>query len=396
MSACVESAFSHLSPAAVSQPTASTAPLRADPAANVAGPMPCIVHVALDSFFASVEQVLNPKLLGRPVLVGRKALASVSAEARMMGVLPSMTLAEALEVCPNAVVVPGRYGKYAEYAERVRRILETYTAKVEAGSRDDFYLYFSGTETRNSDVRGTLLGLQMDVFDQTGLSVSLGAASTRVVAEIASQIDGPRGLRIVPPGSEQRFLAPISVSRVPGLGPEYASMFRFSGIQTIAELRRVPLPSLEVAFGGLIGRRMWDAARGRDTREKLPTAPPNSVSRETTIDEGTTDSEHLNRMIGYLCERVGAALAESGREARSIGIGITYVDQYSAKQSKRLATPTSAVLDLHEAARDLCMTLFTRQVKVHRIRVEIAAGVAKADSLQSRVDTPELALAASL
>src|SRR5882762_11625650 len=116
MSACVESVFQSLSPVSISRPTASTAPLQARPAANFTGPVPSVVHVSLDSFFASVEQVLNPKLRGRPVLVGRKALASFSTEARMMGVRPTMTTAEALALCPNAVVIAGRYGKYAEYA----------------------------------------------------------------------------------------------------------------------------------------------------------------------------------------------------------------------------------------------------------------------------------------
>src|SRR5579859_1345764 len=114
MSACVESVFPALDPVNISRATASTEPLQAIPAANFTGPMPTVVHVSLDSFFASVEQVLNPKLLGKPVLVGRKALASFSAEARMMGVRPTMTTAEALELCPNAILLPGRYSKYAE------------------------------------------------------------------------------------------------------------------------------------------------------------------------------------------------------------------------------------------------------------------------------------------
>src|SRR5439155_8397682 len=202
MSACVESVFPSLSPVSISRPTASTAPLQAKPAANFTGPVPNVVHVSLDSLFASVEQLLNPKLQGRPVLVGRKALASFSAEARMMGVRPMMTIAEALALCPNAVVLPGRYNKYAEHAEKVRQILQTYTPAVEAGSRDDFYLDFGKTNLIGRDFRGTLLRLQTDVLDQTGLSISVGAASTKVVAEIASQIDGPRGFRIVPPIAE--------------------------------------------------------------------------------------------------------------------------------------------------------------------------------------------------
>jgi len=396
MSACVESVFPALSGASISQPKASTAPLPAKPTANFTGPMPSIVHVSVDSFFASVEQVLNPGLLGKPVLVGRKGLVSFSAEARMMGVRPTMTIAEALELCPNAVVLPGRYNKYAEYAEKVRQVLETYTPAVEAGSYNNFYLDFGKTRVIDRDFRGKLLRLQMGVFEQTGLSISLGAASTRVVAEIASQIDGPRGFRIVPPIAEAEFIAPLPVERLPGLGTQYCSLLAASGVQTIAALRRVPRQALMAAFGEALGERIWNAARGRDFSEKLPAAPRGSISRETTIDGGTIDPEHIKQMIGYLCDRVIATLHESGRVAGSIGLTIAYVDQYSAKQSLRMLKPTAVSLDLQEAARNLCKNLFTRPVKVHRIRVEVTACAPKTVEAQRSAEAAELALAASM
>jgi len=127
----------------------------------------------------------------------------------------------------------------------------------------------------------------------------------------------------------------------------------------------------------------------------LPAASPGSISRETAIEGGTTDTEHVNRMIGYLCDRVSAALREPGSEARSVGLAIAYLDQYSAKQSLRLLRPTAVSLDLQEAARSLCKNLFTRPVKVHRIRVEVTACVAKAMAAQPLADVGELALAAS-
>ncbi len=394
MSACVESVFPSLSPSAISRPAASTAPLQARPAANFTDPVPNVVHVSLDSFFASVEQVLNPKLRGRPVLVGRSALASISSEARMIGVRPTMTIAEALELCPNAVVVPGRYGEYAEFAERVRRILETYTPNVQAGSRDNFYLEFG--KNKLPDFCGTLWRLQMDVFDQTGLSISLGAASTKVVAEIASQIDGPRGFRIVPPIAEAEFIAPLAVERLPGIGTEHAPLIEANGVRTIAALRRVPRQALMAALGEMLGERIWNAARGRDFSNKLPAASRGSISRETTIEGGTIDPEHLKQMIGYLCDRVSATLHESSVEARSIGLDIAYVDQYSAKQSLRLLRPTAVSLDLQEAAQNLYKSLFTRPVKVHRVRIKVSAGAAKAVAAQPSAEVAELALAASL
>ena len=396
MSACVESVFPALDPVNISRPTASTEPLQAIPAANFTGPMPSVVHVSLDSFFASVEQVLNPKLLGKPVLVGRKALASFSAEARMMGVRPTMTTAEALELCPNAILLPGRYSKYAEYAEKVRQILETYTPAVEAGSRHNFYLDFGKNNQIDQDFRGTLLRLQMDVFDQTGLSISLGAAGTKVVAEIASQVDGARGFRIVPPIAEAEFIAPLPIERLPGLGTPHTSLLAANGIKTIAALRRVPRQALMASFGDALGERIWNAARGRDFSNKLLGALRGSISRETTIEGGTTDPELLKQMIGYLCDRVSATLHESGRVAGSIGLTIAHLDQYSAKQSLRVLRPSAVSLDLQEAAQNLCRNLFTRPVKVHRIRLEIIACAAKTVAARRSAELAELALAASM
>jgi len=396
MSACAESVFPALSPLAVLHAGASGMPSQASPAANDAGPMPSIVHIALDSFFASVEQALNPELRGKVVLVGRRALVSVSPEAKMMGVRPAMTTAEALHICPNAVLVPGRYGKYAEYAEKVRRILEKYSLKVDVGSRDDFSLDFAGTQLQDSDFRGTLLRLQMDVFNQTGLSVSVGVGSTRVVAEIASRIAGPRGFLAVLANTEENFLAPLAVEILPGLGSEQILLLRASGVQTIAEVRRVPLPALEAAFGRLLGQRIWNAARGRDGREESPATAQNLISREAKIDGGTADADHLGRIIAYLCDRISAALHESNSAAQSIGLGITYTDQYSAKQSSRLVKPTTDAYDLQAAAQTLCRNLFTRQEKVQQIRVEVTACAAKSASVQTCVDSPELALAAGL
>src|SRR6202795_2513799 len=187
--------------------------------ARAAEKMPHIVHVDVDAFFASVEQVLNPKLRGKPVLVGRGCVASASYEAKFRGVKTAMSFREALRLCPKAIVVPGQYEHYADFAERVRRILETYTPAVETAALDDFYLDFAGTERLYPDFPGTLRRLQMEVLERTGLSVSVGAARTKVVASIASRLERPRGFRIVAPGEEESFLTPLPVEKICGICP---------------------------------------------------------------------------------------------------------------------------------------------------------------------------------
>src|SRR5215475_6133831 len=169
MEACVETVFPSLNPndlslpeALVEPPQAQSAPSCDDPA--LSAPIPNIVHVDVDAFFASVEQVLNPKLRGKPVLVGRGVVASASYEAKLHGVKTAMTFRDALRICPKAIVVPGQYEHYADFAERVRQILESYTPAVETAALDDFYLDFAGTERLYPDYKATLMRLQMDVF----------------------------------------------------------------------------------------------------------------------------------------------------------------------------------------------------------------------------------------
>ena len=148
--------------------------------ASMADRTPKIVHVDVDAFFASVEQVLDPRLRGKPVLVGRGVVASASYEAKARGVRTAMSFREARRLCPEAIVVPGQYEHYADYAGRVGRILETFTPAVEAAALDDFYLDFSGTDRLYPDFAGTLRRMQQSIFQKTGLSVSVGAGTSKL------------------------------------------------------------------------------------------------------------------------------------------------------------------------------------------------------------------------
>jgi DNA polymerase IV len=333
--------------------------------------IPSIVHVDVDAFFASVEQVLDPKLRGKPVLVGRGCVASASYEAKFHGVRTAMGFREALRICPQAIVVPGQYEHYADYAERVRQILETYTPAVETAALDDFYLDFTGTERLYPDHETTLRRLQDEVLERTGLSVSVGAARTKVVAAIASRLERPRGFRMIAPGTEAEFLSPLPVEKLHGIGHVHAGVLAERGVATIGELRQVPRPALEAAFGEAIGQQLWERARGLDGREVVIVATPKSVSRETTIEGGTIDTEFLGGLIEYLGERVGSTLREYGRQARTIGLRLRYVDHFSTHQTVRLARPTNDERELLAAAMDLFAKLFTRRVAVRLVCVSV-------------------------
>ncbi len=330
-----------------------------------------IAHVKVDAFFASVEQVLNPHLAGKPVLVGREAVASASHEAKFHGVKTAMSFRDALRICPKAIVVAGHYAHYADFAERVRRILETYAPAVEAAALDDFYLDFAGTQKRYPDYEATLRRLQAEILGRTGLSVSVGAGRTKVVASIASSLERPRGLRVVAAGMEEAFLAPLPVEKVLGIGYRHAGTLAVRGISTIGQLRMVPKPVLIGAFGDVVGEEIWQRARGLDGREVRLSGTPKRVLRETTIEGGTIDTEYLRGLLEYLSERVGSALRESGKQANTLGLRVRYVDHFAAHQTVRLPHATNDERELLAGAKALLAELLRRRVAVHEVGLNV-------------------------
>lgn len=323
-----------------------------------------IVHVDVDAFFASVEQALDPRLRGKPVLVGRGVVASASYEAKARGVRTAMSFRQARRLCPDAVQVAGQYEHYADYAARLGRLLRGFTPAVEAAALDDFYLDFTGTDRIYPDFAGVLRRMQQQVEDELGVTVSVGAATTKLVASVASRLERPRGFRIIPPGAEELFLAPLEIERLAGIGPAHAATLRERGIGTIGQLRQVPRPALEAAFGPAVGRQLWERARGLDPREVAAPALAKSISRETTIEAGTIDTGFLAALVEYLAERIGAVLRSERRQARALALRIRYTDSYRAGRQARLVPPTNDEKALLAAAMEIFRALFTRRVAV--------------------------------
>jgi DNA polymerase-4 len=229
---------------------------------------PHIAHVHIHGFFAAVEQALRPRLRGKPVLVGRNTVISASYEAKLSGITSAMPMEQALAVCPTAVVVPARHERYAEYSERLHTILETFTPAVDSEANHGFYLNFFGSTHLQGDFPGTVRRLQLEVLKHTGLSVSIGAAKSKIAAAVASRLERPGSVRIIAPGTEGSYMSSLPVEALDGADSISVRELRGRGIVSIAELRRVPLPSLEIAFGPAIGREIWHHARGLDVRPK--------------------------------------------------------------------------------------------------------------------------------
>lgn len=367
--------------------------LKSRRAVNRAGADSHVVHVRMDGFFAAVEQVMRPKFGGRPVLVGDGTVVSTSYEAKFFGIKVGMAIADALRYCPSAIVLSGRYDRYAEYAERVRAIAEMFTPGVDADAYHGFYLDFCGSQRISQDFPGTLRRLQLEILKHTGLSVSVGAGRTRAVAAIASRIEQPRGVRIVARGTEETLLGTLPVEALDSIGIVDAAKLRKCGISTMAELRRVPLASLEAAYGEAVGRQIWKNSRGMDVRGAFRSTTVRSLSspslsREICVEGGAEDAEYLASLTEYVCKRISSALTDTNRRARTVGFRIRYIDHFSASQTVRLRFPSNQDRDLLPAVLGLLKALLTRHVAVQAVEVTAGGLVSVSASEVPRFEEP--------
>lgn len=370
MEACVESVFPQWLTPAFSRSRTETGPSLSRRSVPVQQFVPRFVHVSLDSFFAAAEQQRNPKLQGKPVIVGRSTVLSASQEAILAGVKPNMSVEAALRTCPAAIVLGGNFRLYAERAERVRCLLARYHAKVENSAHDDFSLDFVGRLQPLGEFRAGLLRLQLEILQETGLSVSIGAGSTRAIAAIASRLEGPRGLHLVAPGSERGFLEQVPAKVLPGVSTARAAEFTASQVTTIGDLARVPRAVLERGFGKFTGSELWNRARGRDSAPVSQRDDRQTLSQKMVIEGGTQDCEELKRAVFYLCERIEIELSRTNQKTSRIALRVRYADDYSAQQSVRIEAYQKE--GFQDVAIRLLQNLFTRPVGIERITLSAA------------------------
>ena len=234
-----------------------------------------VLHLDIDAFFASVEQLRDPRLRGRPVIVGTGVIASCSYEARRHGLEAGMSLAEARRRCPRAVVVAGHAPTYHAFAERVFEVCRALAPAVDA-YLDDAYLDLAGTERLYPDLAALGADLRSRARAATGLTVTVGGGTSRMVARLAGRGAKPDGLAVVPPGAEEAFLRDRPLADLPGIGPRTAALLESMGLETVADLRAAgagPLARLLGAAGRILHERAW----GRDTRPVEPREVPRSL-----------------------------------------------------------------------------------------------------------------------
>lgn len=331
-----------------------------------------ILHIDLDAFFASVEQMLNPDLHGLPVIVGgapgtRGVVASASYEARALGVKTAMPLSQAYRICPQAVFLAGRYHHYRAVSDQFRAILTDFSPFMEPFSIDEAWLDLTGFEPLYGPARTTAEQIRERIRKELGITASIGIAGSKVVAKVASDHQKPDGLVEVPSGEEAAFLAPLPVRELPLVGGKTAAKLKQYGVTTIGQLAAQPLPLLRYLFG-VMGVVLHRLANGEDASTVNPDEQAaKSVSRATTLAQDTLDKRLLASLLYYLAERVAAELRAMERQARCAVLKLRYADFTTISRNQTLPEPTNAHQDLYRSV----LSLLTKALEERRQPVRL-------------------------
>lgn len=341
-----------------------------------------IFHVDMDAFFASVEVRDDPSLRGKPVLVGgvgkRGVVAAASYEARRYGCHSAQPMAVALRRCPHAVVLPPRFEAYAEASAQAFEVFGRFSPVVEALSIDEAFLDMTGTERLHGPRRVAAQALRAAVAQRTRLTCSVGIASVKFIAKIASSINKPDGLTEVPPGTELEFLGPLSIDKLWGVGAKTEARLRELGVRTIGDLRRLPADALERWFGDS-GLHMHALAHGRDDRPVTPGRERKQVSAEDTYADDVVGATALRRKLLSQATRVADRLAAKDIWGRKVQLKIRDSEFRTETRQRMLAEPTREAKVIYDT---VCALLEDVQLRGRRFRLtgvgvgELVDGVA--------------------
>ena len=351
-----------------------------------------IIHLDMDAFFASVEQLDQPAYRGKPVVVGadpqggkgRGVVAACSYEARPFGIRSAMPISQAYRRCPGAVYVRPRMSRYAEMSGRMFAVLRDVTDLVEPLSIDEAFLDVTASRRLLGTAEEIGRTLRGRIRSELGLVASIGIAPNKFLAKVASDLGKPDGFVVVEAGRERAFLEPLPLSRLWGVGPKTEARLRRLGLQSIGHLARMPVEALEQAFGSG-GRELWELANGIDDREVVPEEEAKSIGAETTFGEDTDDLEEIRTTLLELSDRVARRLRREGYRAEGVTLKFRDHDFRTLTRAAMLPQPTDLGDDFFRAVWAMLRALEWRGKRVRLLGVTAtrltAAGGQSGDQL---------------
>jgi DNA polymerase IV len=338
-------------------------------ATDQVGEEPTILHVDMDSFYASVEVLLDPTLRGKPVIVGgsgdRGVVASCNYEARSFGVHSAMPSVRAKRLCPHAVFVHGRFDTYADYSKRFHEIFRSFTPLVEGISLDEAFLDVTGGRRLFGDGAEIGRAIRARIRDELGLRCAVGVGRSKFIAKLASKAAKPKpgrpgqgptpgvGVLVIEPDRELEFLHPLPVGALWGVGPQTQKKLDRFGIVTVADLAALPVDTLVAALGNAQGRHLHELAWARDDRPVVPESKPKSIGHEETYAKDLHDHDVLGREAVRMADAVAHRARKAGMEGRTVTVKVRFHDFHTITRSHTLPVPTATAAVVATVAKEL-------------------------------------------
>jgi DNA polymerase IV len=348
-----------------------------------------VLHVDMDAFFASVEVRRHPELAGTPVIVGgagnRGVVTSATYEARRYGVHSAMPTSRALRLCPTATVLPGDLALYAEVSRSVMALFRSITPLVEPLSLDEAFLDVSGAGRRLGDPVAIGEYIRARVYDEQGITCSVGVAGSKFVAKLASTRSKPDGLLVVRPAEVMDFLHPLPVGALWGVGAKTEEVLLRLGLRTVGDLAHVPARTLQRAVGQAAGAHLHELAWGRDPRRVVPDEPDRSTGAEETFGTDVDDPAVIHRELLHLAERTAGRLRSTGHLARTVSLKVRFADFTTITRSRTLKVPTDVGQELYDTARALFDALGLDRARIRLVGVR-AEGLVEADGTARQLE----------
>jgi DNA polymerase-4 len=334
-----------------------------------------ILHADLDAFYASVEQLLDPSLRGRPVAVGAGVVLAASYEAKAFGIGAGMPGWRAQKLCPALHFVEGHFREYQRLGDQVIDVFREFTPLVERISIDEAFLEVAGSVHLFGSPVDIAAAIRRRVGAEIGLAVSVGVARTKHLAKVASQVAKPDGLIVVQPDEELEFLGPLPVELMWGVGPATRARLAATGIHTIGDLAATSAQTLEGLLGQAVGAKLGSLAANFDPRHVEVARRVSSVGAQCALGRRRATTSLLRSTLGYLADRVAGRLRATGRGGRTITVRVRFTGLRSITRSTTLAVPASSTLTLSEVATELALTALAdhpRELEITLLAVSVS------------------------